>query len=256
MIGDLHGFLAGRCLLMAMPPRPANPDKVTFGVYAEPASKTLVLDDLAGNATIDFSVKTAATTALADAATLNFRLSFKPDGVASAAFTLPDALADAAYVRAEKVGTPILAGYETWSVYVMAKEDGPGKFTLAAGEVVLKVALELSANADKVASLALSHADATYYSASYLGGAAGIDADAKITPPAATAAVRFRWRYDVTGDGEVTLADVDLVRLALGKTSADADWASRWAVCDLDGSGAVGVEDLTLMIAAYEATVP
>ena len=99
-------------------------------------------------------------------------------------------------------------------------------------------------------SLGLSHIDIVYYDGS------SIDADVYIDPSVAAAYLYYYSLYDINRDGLVTLADVDIVRRNLNKdiaTSTDPLVIRS----KLDGDGTViTMNDLLLVITAYEANLP
>jgi hypothetical protein len=103
-------------------------------------------------------------------------------------------------------------------------------------------------------SLILSHLDIVYEGGD---GEAAI-ANTAIGASVAVTALRVYSRFDINRDGAVTLVDVDIVRSNLGKRRAgDGTWESeRVGRCDLSGDGEIGIADLSLAIAKYEADVP
>ncbi|WP_017934293.1 amidase family protein [Nocardioides sp. Iso805N] len=87
-------------------------------------------------------------------------------------------------------------------------------------------------------------------------GAAGLTVAATASPSSAADAVApagasdsgaylapFYTKGDLTGDKQITAADLDRARAALGKTSGDAGW-SAVAAADLDGDGTITIADL------------
>ncbi|MDR1438808.1 MAG: hypothetical protein LBJ10_01980 [Clostridiales bacterium] len=155
-----------------------------------------------------------------------------------------------------------LEGFATSSFTVYAN---PGEsLSVADGEPLLEITVELGERESGIVSLIASHLD--IYCA--VGGADGILADVTIDPSAAAALVAVYSRFDINRDGKVDLADVDIVRRSLGKAAGDGGvWESELlARCDLGGGyydedgnelpdGAVGVADLTLALARYEREV-
>ena len=86
------------------------------------------------------------------------------------------------------------------------------------------------------------------------------DADVLISPPVAVTRVNYFSLYDINRDGKVTLADVDIVRRNMDKTKLNtpswddpANWLLRRS--DVNRNDAVGMDDLLLVITAYEATL-
>jgi hypothetical protein len=194
-----------------------------------------------------------------DVGSANLRLSFKA-GQYGMSVRLADSLKDSATVEIDPFEQPegLLDGYETHSVYIFANNGG--KLSMADGLPIAYVTLELPAAApagNSAVSLILSHLDIVYYDAAYEGGAEGIDATTGIAASVASVALTIKSRFDVNGDGLLNLADVNAVRQYLGYAAVGGVWASEAAGrCDLDGSGAIDMEDLTQIIAKYEGLVP
>ncbi|MDR1439397.1 MAG: hypothetical protein LBJ10_05120, partial [Clostridiales bacterium] len=227
---------------------------MSAGARAKAASQTLVAEDVAeGGAKAAFEITGEG---VAHAGTVNLRLSFANSLVAGYELALPAAVGAQATIKEVAVETPILPGYTTFSVYILAN---PGQLlTVGDGEPLLEVELALRENRDALASLTLSHFGAASYPSGSLGGFS-VDAITSIRPRAATVATRFISRFDINLDGAVTLADVEAVRRHLG-VSADAGgaWPSEIAErCNLGGADeTIDVEDLSLAIAKYESTIP
>jgi hypothetical protein len=102
-------------------------------------------------------------------------------------------------------------------------------------------------------SVGLGHIDITYN-----GNGAPVDADVDIVVSVAAAWINYFSRYDINRDGKVTLADVDLVRRNMGKTSASPDWGNPLVHrCDvaIPKNNVIDMADLLTIIAAYEATL-
>jgi Asp-tRNA(Asn)/Glu-tRNA(Gln) amidotransferase A subunit family amidase len=73
--------------------------------------------------------------------------------------------------------------------------------------------------------------------------AAAVQARPAGTPLSGSYLAPFYTEGDLTGDEQITSADLDLVRAALGRTSASTGW-SALAPADLDGDGTLTVTDL------------
>jgi Mg-chelatase subunit ChlD len=192
-----------------------------------------------------------------DVGTMEFRFSLK-DGVleeltAGDLSVGPELAAMGASLREfhKLDSSPMGEGYTAYAVYLTAQT--PGSFTLADGKTLVLVKAKLVEKKTQAVSITVSRFNAVYYDAAYLDGEVGIDADAWIQTAVATQAITVKSKYDVNGDDKITLADVNQVRQYLG--AASPSWAAAAAVCDLDGDGAVGLADLTLMMAKYEAVV-
>jgi len=245
----------------APPPPPASVKAISAGIHA--ADETLYVDKAWAQGNDVYAAFQVKGEGVADVGALNFRVSYPASALEdldpATGITLSEGVAGAT-LRYEKTADPIADGYVTYSVYVLA-EDG-GTVTVADGDPVIDIKAKLKSKADpQVVTALLSHFDAVYYDASYEGGEVGIDADAAIYKAAATETVRFFVKYDVNHDGQVTLADVNAVRQCLGEAGAGG-WANDLAkACDVTGEagepdGAVDLLDLTVVIAAYEATIP
>jgi hypothetical protein len=257
LVRRLKEALAG--LAPAEAALPGAPAVISAGIDAAPASKAVFLEDLAaGGAAATFQVTGKG---VADVGSLNFRLSFDAASM-GAIDTDPDAGGFAlgagvahARVRAEKLATPALSGYDTYSVYILA--DAGYTITVPDGVALLEARAPLKPfSGAQAATALLSHFDAVYYDAAYKGGDAGIDADARIGQAAASQALLAVSRYDVNRDGLVTLADVNQVRQYLGAAQGDP-WAEAAAQCDVAApAGVIDLADLTAVMAAYEAQVP
>jgi hypothetical protein len=221
--------------------------KMTIGVYASKDAAQHPIESSDPPVAEAFQVKGEG---LVGVGAVNVRLSYKEGETLTA--TLGAALAGKATLRGPEEVTPVAAGYKTVSFYVLANEGGANPFTLADGDTLIDVTLAPSARVTETLSLLLGHADVAYYDAAYQGGKAGLDADVTISPAVASTLSEYVSKYDVNGDGKVTLADVNAVRQYLG-VAASASAAADAA--DIDDSGAVDLVDLTLIIAAYEAAV-
>jgi hypothetical protein len=225
------------------------PARMTVGVHADAAASTHAAEGAAQPET--FTVRGEG---LANVGAVNVRLSVKSGSRVE--WELGGALAGAARVKAVEEGVPGAAeGYRTVSVYVLAGAgdgDGGVPFTLADGEALLVLKVTPADAVSQAVTVLLSHADVAYYDAAVGGGAGGVDADVTVRPSVATTAQSYKSRFDVNGDGAVTLADVNQVRQYLGTASADAAWAAA-ATSDVAANGVIDLADLTLIIAAYEA---
>jgi hypothetical protein len=245
---------------------PALGAKMSAGVYADAAAVELVAEEIGqgGGPILGFALKGDN---IAGAGTLNVRLSFRDSDVESVEFALPGepedpedapepgSIAAKATLRAEEVMTPqppLLEGYKTYSVYIMA--NGSETFGADGGEALLNVALKPRVATQAVVSLILSHLDIAYSD----GGGKEMLADADIAVSVAVTALKAYSRFDVNRDGAVTLVDVDIVRASLGaQRGQDGAWATeRAGRCDFDGNGVIEIADLTCAIAKYELAVP
>jgi hypothetical protein len=228
---------------------PYGDGRVTLGVVAPEDAVEFILEDLGGAAAQAPFALTGEGVARLGA--INVRLSYDPSEADGVEFALGAALAGKAEVRVVDVAEPAIPGRVTKSVYILATGQD---FSAPDGAALLDFRVALKPGAT-LASLALSHADAVYYDPAVGGGAVGLDAEVTVSPAAAAVAASYRSRFDANGDGKVTLADVNAVRQYLGSAQGGAGWAEA-ASADVDGDLAVGLADLTLVIAAYEATVP
>jgi len=220
------------------------------GVYADPEAQRF---PEGGDAAARFALK--AGKGFEDVGTAYFRVSFEAASVAAAgpSFALPASLAGVAGIRAERVATSE-EGAETWGVYVLAKE--PARLGVPEGGALVEVSLPLADSVSQQVALSLVHFEAVHYGAA-AGAGSGLDAATAIVAPRAVVQAAFVSKFDLTGDGKVTLADVDWVRRHLGASQgAPASWTAGAKASDLDADGEVGLADLTLIIAAYEATIP
>jgi hypothetical protein len=244
-IAKLEAALAG-----LEPLKPSQAKVVRGGVYAVSPVQEFLYEDIGEAGAL--AKYTFSGSGFDRVGSVNLRLSYKADVADGITVALAAALAGKAEVRVEDVAEPVLDGYVTKSVYILAKGL---HFSAADGAALLNISLALKTDKPVVAAtLLLSHFDAAYYDPAYQGGNAGYDADASVDAAAATVEATFRSRFDVNGDGKVTLADVNQVRQYLGTASADAAWAAA-ATSDLAANGVIDLADLTLIIAAYEATV-
>jgi hypothetical protein len=235
-----------------------------------------------GDPEIAFALKSAS--GIEGAAHIHLRLSFREGDFAfnvdsqsgakslpAGALSLPAELAGKASVESyEKKGDPLFAGYVTFEVNIMPNGTGE-PLDIAADGALLNAALKLKdpgTGGDKAVSLILSNIEAATYVYPDGGGAAIIsDVNASIYPFVATTAVYYSDLYDVNLDGRVTLADVATVRRYLGMSrNIDGTWTPEEAGrCDFGGSsgedlseepdGTIDAVDLTMAIAAYEATL-
>jgi uncharacterized repeat protein (TIGR02543 family) len=238
-----------------------GPRKVSAGIYPAPAAKDYAIESLAGAAAADYTVNGVGVD---DFGTLNFFIGYSAAAVDAAGVKveLADALVGVANLHVNVVAAP-LEGYEALSVTVYAD---PGKtITVPDGGALLNVSLPLKEAKAQAVQALLSHFDAAYAEPGADGALVSKDADAAIAASVATVAVTFHSRFDVNRDGKVTLADVNQVRQYLGASEA-AGWPSDAAKASDIGSdgagpfaggpdGAVTLEDLMLVMAAYEATV-
>jgi hypothetical protein len=207
---------------------------------------------------------------IVNAGTINMRISFKADLYTPTApndlpfsITLGEDIAgDAGDVQFSQIA-PVLDGYKTYSVYILA--DGVKKLTLGQGETlgtgtIANVSLKLDGDEMKVllASLLVTRLNIVYYDSEYENGTEGIIADVALNPSVATDPIRFASRFDVNRDGAVNLLDVNKVREYLGKYATNGVWTPEAAgLCDLGGpddepDGKIDTFDLTLVIAKYE----
>jgi hypothetical protein len=212
-----------------------------------------------------------------DAGTINFRLSFKadlyaedPEDETDFGFDIAlgaDIAADAS-VQIYPVA-PVLTGYQTYSVYILANSGK--KLTLGLGEgetlgtgTIANVSVKLDGDDMGVvlASLLVTHLDIVYYDGSFGGGEEGIVAKAALNPSVATEPIRIASRFDVNRDGVIDLRDVNRVREYLGYAAVAGVWTPEEAgLCDLGGGpgdtpdGVIDLADLTMAISKYEATV-
>ncbi|MDR1439202.1 MAG: FIVAR domain-containing protein, partial [Clostridiales bacterium] len=206
---------------------------------------------------------------------INFRISFKEDLYLGSlegddpqnpdlgfSIALADSIADDASYRIETENVaPVISGYRTYSVYILA--NGSNKLDIADDATIAAVSVKLNGKQGlTIASLLMTHLDIVYYDPAYKDGLEGINASAGVSPAVASEAIIFASRYDVNADGRVDLLDVNKVRENLGKTAVDGVWTPEdIGRCDLGGDdgaqpdGAISLVDLTLMIAKYEATV-
>jgi hypothetical protein len=238
---------------------PAGPGAKMFaGIHADAAAAELAEEEIAqsGMPAVGFTLKGDG---IAGAGTVNVRLSFRTADIEDGGveFSLPGSIAAKAKLSATNVvdlvppQEPLIGGYTTYSVYILA--NGSETFDADGGAALLNIALKPKAANQAAVSLILSHLDIAYTES---GGEAAI-ADTGIDASVATTALRVYSRFDINRDGAVTLVDVDIVRASLGKRRADdGTWESeRAARCDFDGNGVIEIADLTCAIAKYEATV-
>jgi hypothetical protein len=246
---------------------------MSAGVYADAAVVELVAEEIgqSGGPAVGFTLKGYD---IAGAGTLNVRLSFRTADIEDGGveFSLPGepeapedpdepkgapepgSIAAKATLRATRVDeldppqAPLLNGYTTYSVYIMA--NGSETFDAEGGAALLNIALKPKAANQAAISLILSHLDIVYAES---GGEDAL-ADADIAASVATTALKVYSRFDVNRDGAVTLVDVDIVRVSLGiRKRQDGSWTpERAGRCDFDGSGVIDIADLTLAIARYE----
>ena len=54
-------------------------------------------------------------------------------------------------------------------------------------------------------------------------------------------------RYDINGDGKVTLSDVNMLKVYYQSAAGDDNWGQA-RVADLNDDGVVDVEDLTILM--------
>jgi hypothetical protein len=235
--------------------------EITAGIAADPESLEL---SAGGAAYARFAL--VAGENVADVGTMNFRVSFPTgavldlgEGPEAEGVGIAEGLGGA---RLQFMKAPSAKpGYDTYSVYIFAAQGET--ITAAAGAklATFQVPLSSAASPQSVTAL-LTHFDAVYYDAAYEGGAVGIDAKTAIFQGEAAQAISIVDKFDVNRDGKVTLADVNQVRQYLGESAA-AGWSNDAArLSDIGGVGGAGPDgvvdlaDLTLIIAAYEATVP
>jgi hypothetical protein len=268
--GSMSTLLAGNERIPPAPPGEAP--AIAAGVRAEDGLRELISEDAGESGAI--AAFEIAGEGIRNAGTINLRLSFDSGAIASHELALPAPVAAQAFIREVAVEDPAAPGVTTVSVYILAHRGQA--LSVADGEPLLTVALALRENRDADVELSLGRFDAVCYpSGEFEGGAA--DVAATVSPASATAAIRFRSRFDVNLDGAVTLRDVDAVRYHLGLAAGGdgengggggngvddengesggggASWPSALAGrCDLNGDGAIGIEDLTLVIAKYES---
>jgi hypothetical protein len=144
-------------------------------------------------------------------------------------------------------------------MYICYKDDGVAK-KLAGGaypdlfDVYLFPADAVKEKpANKPVTIGLYHIDISYFE-----GANGdpIDADVAISPISAGAFIRYYSKYDINRDSAITLADVDLVRRHISPDPIPPGATEIHKRCDLNGDGFVKLDDLALMITAYEKVLP
>jgi hypothetical protein len=97
-------------------------------------------------------------------------------------------------------------------------------------------------------SLMLNHADVAYLDDVY--GLA--DADVVFSNNVVSLTFKVYSIYDVNLDGEISLADVAIVRSNIGKDPAAGGLVSR---SDVNGDGKIDIADLAAVMAAYEASL-
>jgi hypothetical protein len=231
----------------------ADARAVSAGIHATDSPVEAVLGGEAG-AVAELAITGEGLTGIG---TLNFRVSYDPALVASLTPRLPEALAGIADIWRVDVpqASPESVKVESFYVYVKPELDDAPLIDVADGAPVLYLDAALTAAASAAeagVAFLLAHFDAVYYDPAVGGGIVGVDAVESIDPAKAVVEVFTRGKYDVNGDGAVTLADVNAVRQYLGKDAASSAAAKA---ADIDGDGAVTLADLTLIIAAYEATV-
>jgi beta-glucosidase-like glycosyl hydrolase len=237
------------------PGAPGEPALMAGGIYADEPYAELFVEKIPGGEapSIGFTVRVAG---FKDVGTVNLRASYRLDAAEGIEFSLPAALQGKAWLRVDEVpagdddAPPLLEGYATYSVYIMANSGEV--FSLGDGAALLKAAVRLKGIGQRTAALVISHLDITYD----IEPGVGAVANATIQPAAAASVAQlFSW-YDVDRDGGVTLADVDAVRRRLGAEQGGGAWGDPAdARCDLDESGGIDIADLTLVIAKYESLV-
>ncbi|MDR1061180.1 MAG: hypothetical protein LBL83_08240 [Clostridiales bacterium] len=263
-------LIAKREELVLAPAAAPGPQKgITAGVYATPATKELIAERIDGAASAEFTVSGLNLQNVGIVA-LNF--SVKDAAVGEPALSIPDGLKgadresgedDLARIAHYADITPEGSedGYRTYSVQIHAT----GKdFSVADGAPILEVSLPLKENARQTVSLLLGKLDIVFYDSGFENGETGIQAIERIAPPAASALVLIRSRFDVNLDGEVTLLDVNMVRQNMGAAAdGQGSWPSEAAMrCDLGGDdvsepgsdlpdGRIDARDLTLAMAKY-----
>jgi hypothetical protein len=256
--------------LVLVPTAALGPQKdITAGVYAVSATKELIAEYIDGAATAEFTVSGLN---LQNVGIVVLNLSVKDAAAGAPALAIPDGLKgadkerdddDLARIAHYEDITPEDSedGYRTYSVQIHAT----GKdFSVADGEPILEVSLPLKENVRQAVSLLLGKLDIVFYDSGFENGETGIQAIERISPPAASALVLIRSRFDVNLDGEITLLDVNLVRQNLGAAAdGQGNWPSEAAMrCDLGGDdvsepgkdlpdGRIDTRDLTLVIAKY-----
>jgi hypothetical protein len=282
IIQDLLALRAALDNLEAHPEYdPSDLPTLTVGVH-EAKSEEWLLVQQPGEPVIGFSVK--SDSGASGAAEIHLRLSysaadfealevlFAENGGGFEKFvSLPSELGGATLTKPARMKTPLFDGYLTYSVSIVA--EAGNAFDVGEGGAILDIALPLlnpGAGGSKAVSLILSNLEATVYPDGYgdIGGGAAIsDVNVSIGPFVATTIIRYRDRFDVTLDGRLTLADVAMVRRCMGlKADGGGIWTPAEAErCDLGGKegdidvdmpdGEIDTSDLTLIMAAYEATL-
>ncbi|MDR1060455.1 MAG: hypothetical protein LBL83_04415, partial [Clostridiales bacterium] len=235
---------------------PAERRKISAGVFELAGDKEYVIERTMAPATADYVFMGEG---FRDVGSFTAHLSFKTEDVAGCTVSLPESLASDAYILTD-LAAPLMPGYTTYAIDVRASGKS---FSVGDGEAVLNVSLTLSGKTTRSVSLVLSRFEAVYYDEAFDGGKYDIDADALIARSVATTRVRFASRFDANRDGIVDLRDVDRTRQHMGSMLGENGWEPRpeaWS-CDIGGGlgnapdGIVNIVDLTLAIAAYEATV-
>jgi hypothetical protein len=236
---------------------PAERRKMSAGVFELAGDKEFVIERTMGPATADYAF---IGEGFQDVGSFSVLLSFRTADVAGCTVSLPEWLASDAYVLADSA-PPYMPGYTTYAIDVIARDK---TFSAGDGETILDVSLTLSGKTTRIVSLVLSSFDAVYYDEAFDGGKYDIEADASITRAVASTRVSFASRFDANRDGIVNLVDVNRTRQYMGSVLDENGWRPSQAAwsCDIGGGlgnapdGIVNVVDLTLVIAAYEATVP
>ncbi|MDR1061943.1 MAG: glycoside hydrolase family 3 C-terminal domain-containing protein [Clostridiales bacterium] len=238
---------------------PGGQREITGGVHALADKKTMYAEEI-NEGELAFAQFEFKGIGLQQIGTLALSLTYKAADVSAHEFALPpgdpqvyDEWMDLVNMTVAEV-TPKIDGYKTFSIVIYAKE-GVKHFSVANGAPLLNVKLTAATNEYRTMSLLLSWLDAAYYDDGYEGGNEGLQAKETLSPTMASTLLDIWSRFDVNRDGKVSILDLNAVRQYLGQTKDPVTgWASPLIErCDLKPDGEIDIDDLTLVMAKYNA---
>jgi hypothetical protein len=187
-----------------------------------------------------------------DVAYMHVTFSFDADTF-DAAWELSEDLAEAGFEIESGAKVDYVLAYgntKLVSLYIRHKDIGAIMAGGPACELLKVTLIPKRLDASYGGSLMLNHADVVY-----LDGAYGLsDADVDFCfGNVATVEFNVFSIYDVNRDGDVTLADVAIVRSNIGKDPGSG--GLTLLRCDVNGDGRIDIADLAAVMAAYEASL-
>ena len=148
---------------------------------------------------------------------------------------------------------PVEAGYKTYNIYIIPDSD---YLFVPDGAGLLRVYLTITQEGTYSVDALLGALEVTYYDDGYEGGNKPLQAIATIDAPLAFNTFEASSNiFDIDRDGKLSLVDVEHVRRNIGKNTSSPEWETTPLIrrCDLNGDGKVDIEDLLIILTAYES---